>query len=141
MKFLITVMICFGALYLLQGSTFEYQAYAQQNIEAGMNSSDLTYTSPLYGIKFNYPSGAEIVEDPNKIYVTIPDIANDPNYYSPLPPKVIIETNVEVQPNMSLDSWTRQLISLSIHRADPEPMAFKIISINKTKISDGSVDV
>lgn len=41
---------------------------------------------------------------------------------------------------MSLDSWTRQLISLSIHRADPDPMAFKIISINKTKISDGLVD-
>ena len=82
-------MICVGALcvalYLLQESAFEYQVYAQQNIEAGMNSSDLnnttsaflTYRSPLYGIKFDYPNGAEIIEDPNKIYVTIPNIAND----------------------------------------------------------------
>lgn len=42
MKFLITVMICFGAicvaLYLLQESDFEYQVYAQQNNEVGMNS-------------------------------------------------------------------------------------------------------
>ena len=145
-------MICFGALYvtlyLLQESDFEYQVYAQQNNEVGMNSSDLnitasgflTYRSPLYGVKIDYPDGSQIHEETNKIYVTIPSNFGDPYYSNSLMlPKVIIETNMEVQPNTSLDSWTRQLISLSIHRADPEPMAFKIISINKTKISDGFV--
>jgi hypothetical protein len=104
-------------------------------------SGFLTYRSPLYGVKIDYPDGSEIHEETNKIYVTIPSNVNDPYYSnSLLLPKVIIETNMEVQANMSLDTWTRQLISLSIHRADPNPMAFKIISINKTKISDGLVN-
>lgn len=101
----------------------------------------LTYKSPLYGVKFSYPEGSEIHENPNTIVILFPNIVNDPEYDSMSRPGMSIEPNMKVDTGYTLDSLTRELISIIINQGgDLAKTSSKIISINKTKISNGSVD-
>lgn len=123
------------------GTSME-QEIRSQNSDIISNPSDfgnttaafLTYNSPLYGFKIDYPQGAKINENPELVVINLPNFYSEPNFDIRFSPAVRIETNIGIKPNMTLDSLTRELVSNSIHHDEQSPQTSHIFSINKTKV-------
>jgi hypothetical protein len=105
------------------------------------NSEYLTYEGPLYGFKIDYPSETRPIESPNSVGFYLPHPQNaDVSQVATLD----IVPNIELQPGTTLDSFTRKLMAEAREAENAnnyaENLTFSTISINRSKISHGTVD-